>query len=108
MRRPEKTIYRHVSVGNLISSCRTRRRVLKNIGDIAWSEVNTVAEFLYLGQLLRRFHRGGRDIPMSRATLYRMIAEGRFPKLRRFGKRSVWTTEDIDRWRERWLEGADA
>lgn len=42
-------------------------------------------------------------VPVSKATLYRMIAEGRFPKQRKLGYRSVWTEEDISGWREQWL-----
>jgi len=33
-----------------------------------------------------------------------MIAEGRFPKPRRLGKRSVWADHDIEQWREQWME----
>jgi predicted DNA-binding transcriptional regulator AlpA len=44
-------------------------------------------------------------VPISKATLYRMIAAGTFPKQRKLGHRSVWTEEDISRWRERWLGG---
>jgi hypothetical protein len=33
------------------------------------------------------------------------IAEGKFSKPRRLGKPSVWTKEDIEQWREQWLEG---
>nr|WP_241691206.1 AlpA family phage regulatory protein [Roseovarius sp. A46] len=36
-----------------------------------------------------------------------MIAEGRFPKPKRLGKRSVWTDQEIQQWREQWLGGSD-
>jgi len=50
---------------------------------------------------------GGRVgvIPVSRATLYRMIAAGKFPKPRKLGYRSIWTEEDVCRWREQWVGG---
>ena len=36
---------------------------------------------------------------LSRATLYAMMAEGRFPKPLRLGRRSVgWRLSDIDDW----------
>lgn len=50
---------------------------------------------------------GGRlgVIPVSKATLYRMIAAGKFPKPRKLGHRSIWVEEDVCRWREQWLGG---
>ena len=44
-------------------------------------------------------------LPVSKATLYRMIAAGDFPKQRKLGHRSVWAEEDIMLWRAQWLEG---
>ena len=44
-------------------------------------------------------------VPISKATLYRMVADGRFPKQRKLGSRSVWAEEDICRWRDQWLGG---
>jgi len=44
-------------------------------------------------------------LPVSKATLYRMIAAGAFPRQRKLGYRSVWAEEDIVVWRTQWLEG---
>ena len=64
-------------------------------------------KFYDIRGLLQSDQSGARVLPVSKATLYRMIAEGRFPKPRRLGKRSVWTTEDVNQWRAQWLEGTD-
>ena len=38
---------------------------------------------------------------LSKPTIYRMIAEKRFPKQKRIGLRAVaWLAQDIDRWQE--------
>lgn len=58
-----------------------------------------------VNDLLRPDARGARIVPVSRATLYRMIADGKFPKQRRLGKRSVWTEEAVAEWRKQWLGG---
>ena len=56
---------------------------------------------------LLRTSEGARILPVSRATLYRMIAKGQFPKPKKLGARSVWTEQDIQEWRARWLEGSN-
>ena len=45
-------------------------------------------------------------LPVSKATLYRMIATGTFPKPRKLGHRSFWAEEDISLWRKQFLESA--
>lgn len=37
-------------------------------------------------------------IPFSRATIYRMIADGRFPKPKKLGHSSVWPVQSIREW----------
>ncbi|RXV58078.1 transcriptional regulator [Roseovarius sp. A46] len=66
-----------------------------------------MTKFFDLNDLLRQDPNGARIVPVSKATLYRMIAEGRFPKPKRLGKRSVWTDQEIQQWREQWLGGSD-
>ncbi len=66
-----------------------------------------MTKFFDLNDLLRQDPHGARIVPVSKATLYRMIAEGRFPKPKRLGKRSVWTDQDIEQWREQWLGASD-
>ena len=66
-----------------------------------------MTKFFDLNDLLRQDPNGARIVPVSKATLYRMIAEGRFPRPRRLGKRSVWTDHDIEKWRQHWLGGPD-
>ena len=63
-----------------------------------------MVKFFNLNDLLREDPYGARIVPVSKASLYRMIAEGKFPKPFRLGARSVWTKEDIEQWREQWLE----
>ena len=68
---------------------------------------DAMKKFYDIRGLLQSDQSGARVLPVSKAALYRMIAEGRFPKPRRLGKRSVWTTEDVNQWRAQWLEGTD-
>ena len=63
-----------------------------------------MVKFFNLNDLLREDPYGARIVPVSKATLYRMIAECKLPKPFRLGTRSVWTKEDIEQWREQWLE----
>ena len=65
----------------------------------------TALKFYNLNDLLRQAPDGARIVPVSKPTLYRMVAAGTFPKPRRLGKRSVWPKEDIEQWREQWLAG---
>lgn len=65
-----------------------------------------MTKFFGLNDMLRPDQKGARVVPISKATLYRMIAEGRFPKPRKLGHRSVWAEQDIDEWRKSWLEGS--
>ena len=37
-------------------------------------------------------------IPLSRATIYRMIERGDFPKPKRLGRATVWSVVDIRAW----------
>ena len=37
-------------------------------------------------------------IPVSRATIYRMIERGDFPKPRKIGRATVWSVVDIRAW----------
>lgn len=67
-----------------------------------------MTKFFDLNDLLRQGPNGARLVPVSKATLYRMIAEGRFPKPRRLGRRSIWSEQDIYAWCERWLGDTDA
>lgn len=64
-----------------------------------------MTKFFDLSDLLRKDPNGARIVPVSKATLYRMVAEARFPRPRRLGKRSVWSEQDINAWRAQWLEG---
>ena len=47
---------------------------------------------------------GARLVPMSKSTMYRMISAGTFSAPNKLGGRSVWSVQDIDSWRENWLE----
>lgn len=62
-----------------------------------------MTKFFYLKDLLRQDQNGARMVPVSKATLYRMIAAGKFPVPNKLGRRSVWSERDIDCWRENWL-----
>ena len=62
-----------------------------------------MTKFFYLKYLLRQDQNGARMVPVSKATLYRMIAAGKFPVPNKLGRRSVWSEQDIDCWRENWL-----
>ena len=42
---------------------------------------------------------GQRNIPVSKATLYRMIQTGRFPAPTKLGRISVWQEADIAAWK---------
>ena len=65
----------------------------------------TALKFYSLNDLLRQAPDGSRIVPVSKPTLYRMVAAGTFPRPRRLGKRSVWSDEDITQWREQFMEG---
>lgn len=64
-----------------------------------------MTKFFELNDLLRQDPNGARMVPVSKATVYRMIAAGRFPAPSKLGRRSVWSIEDIDQWLEDWLGG---
>lgn len=64
----------------------------------------TALFFYTVNDLLRQAPDGARIVPVSKPTLYRMVAAGTFPRPRRFGKRSVWSEEDIAQWRANFLE----
>ena len=65
----------------------------------------TALKFYSLNDLLRQAPDGSRIVPVSKPTLYRMVAAGTFPRPHRLGKRSVWSDEDITQWREQFMEG---
>lgn len=62
------------------------------------------SKFYNIRDLLRSAPDGARIVPVSKATLYRMVAAGTFPKPCKLGKRSVWSEEDIVQWRVNFLE----
>ena len=64
-------------------------------------------KFYNIRDLLRPAADGARLVPVGKASLYRMVAAGTFPKPRKLGKRSVWNDEDIDKWREQFLGSKD-
>jgi prophage regulatory protein len=64
-------------------------------------------KFYNLNDLLRQAPDGARIVPVSKPTLYRMVAAGTFPKPRKLGKRSVWSDEDIILWREQFMENVN-
>ena len=64
----------------------------------------SIPKFYNINDLLRQAPDGARIVPVSKATLHRMIAAGTFPKPRKLGKRSVWIEEDITLWREQFME----
>jgi predicted DNA-binding transcriptional regulator AlpA len=53
---------------------------------------------------LNKDRNGARLVPMSKSTVYRMISAGTFQAPNKLGRRSVWSVQDIDSWRENWLE----
>lgn len=55
-----------------------------------------------------RAYLGGADHPISRATLYRGIAEGRFPKPMKVGKLNRWKREWLDEVHRRAVANRDA
>ena len=53
----------------------------------------TATKFYNVNDLMRPTPDGARIVPVSKPTLYRMVAAGTFPKPRKLGKRSVWSDE---------------
>jgi len=47
--------------------------------------------YLRIGDLLKR-------LPISRATIYRMIKHGKLPKPIKLGSSSVWIESEINAW----------
>lgn len=39
-----------------------------------------------------------RVVPLSRRSIYRLMARGEFPPPRKLGRRTVWAVEDIRSW----------
>ena len=64
----------------------------------------SIPKFYNINDLLRQAPDGARIVPVSKPTLYRMIAAGTFPSPRKLGKRSVWIEEDITLWLEQFME----
>jgi len=56
---------------------------------------------LRISDLIEPNEKGQRYIPVSRATLYRMINSGKFPKPTKLGRISVWQEAKIAEWFER-------
>lgn len=44
-------------------------------------------------------------VPLSRATLYRRVGEGSFPKPVKVERRVFWIREEIDAWKAERAEG---
>jgi prophage regulatory protein len=63
-----------------------------------------MTKFFNLNDLLIPDQNGARLVPVSKTTIYRMISAGTFPAPNKLGRRSVWSAEDIDHWRENWLQ----
>ena len=63
----------------------------------------TETKFYNVNDLMRPAPDGARIVPVSKPTLYRMVAAGTFPKPRKLGKRSVWSDEDLALWREQFM-----
>jgi prophage regulatory protein len=61
-------------------------------------------KFFDLNDLLSKDPNGARLVPMSKSTMYRMISAGTFPAPNKLGRCSVWSAEDIEHWRENWLQ----
>ena len=64
-------------------------------------------KFFDLKDLLSKDPNGARLVPISKTTMYRMISAGTFPAPNKLGRRSVWSVEDIDNWRENWLQSKE-
>lgn len=71
------------------------------------SNGGSMQKYFLINDLLRQNSNGGRLFPLSKATLYRMIASKTFPKPRRLGRRSVWAEQDIQAWHAQWCGNAD-
>ena len=64
-------------------------------------------KFFDLNDLLSKDPDGARLVPISKTTMYRMISAGTFPAPNKLGRRSVWSVEDIDNWRENGLQSKE-
>jgi len=65
----------------------------------ATSENKTSSRLIRLPEVRRR-------VPLCRATLYQLIAQGRFPKPISLGERAVaWVESEIDAWVEAKVRG---
>ena len=64
-------------------------------------------KFYNIRDLLRPAADGARLVPVGKASLYRMVAAGTFPKPRKLGTRSLWSNQDIAKWREQFLGSKD-
>lgn len=58
-----------------------------------------MTKLLRLTDLIRPDAEGRRRVPVSKATLYRYINEGKFPQPRKIGRTSIWTEEDLNSWK---------
>ena len=54
---------------------------------------------LRIADLIQPGADGQRNIPVSKATLYRMILAGRFPAPTKLGRISVWQEAEITAWK---------
>ena len=66
-----------------------------------------MTKFYSIKDLVEPDKQGARLVPVSKATFYRMIADGQFRKPRKLGSRSVWSEEDIREWLDRFLEATN-
>ena len=51
----------------------------------------SVPELLDIGDIARL-------TKLGRRTIYRLVAEGKFPKQRHVGRRSLWKADDVAAW----------
>ena len=47
-------------------------------------------------------------IDISTATIYRMMREGTFPRQRKLGRRSLWRSDEIQKFKDSLLTNQDA
>ena len=62
-------------------------------------DMNDMNNLLRLTDLINYQADGQRNIPVSKATLYRMINSGRFPAPAKLGRISVWQEAEILDWK---------
>jgi predicted DNA-binding transcriptional regulator AlpA len=68
-------------------------------------EMNDMNNLLRITDLIDHQTNGQRNIPVSKATLYRMINSGRFPAPTKLGRISVWQEAEILDWKRSLVTG---